>query len=211
MAAAAFSHRAPWNDEEPDAIPAGQTITFRAATGGVLEGCFLRVVTPSVRYDHALPSFFNWLNPFRASQWAFKLPIPRLHHVEESFTNFEAYIKGFIAHRRASMTDLRKADNGRTDLLGALCHASARDEEEGKAADKDGEKKTRLSDREVLGNMFGIMVAGHGGPCFSSSQVVGAFSLIPFHLFRLDGARARVHPTILGAVSGRAEEADRAH
>ena len=50
---------------------------------------------------------------------------------------------------------------GMTDLLGALVQASST--EEGK--DRVKEKEARLTDQEVMSNIYVILLAGHGKPC----------------------------------------------
>lgn len=49
VSAAVFSHRAPWNDTEPEALGKGHTLSFRSALHGVLENVFMRMLLPKVR------------------------------------------------------------------------------------------------------------------------------------------------------------------
>lgn len=70
-----------------------------------------------------------------------------------------------IAARRLSASDLREGDDGKWDVLGALVYASADlDESDQKKSSGDGDevKKGTLTEREVMGNMFALIGAGHG-------------------------------------------------
>lgn len=71
------------------------------------------------------------------------------------------------------MTDLRKGEMGRDDMLGALCFASSVPEE-----GEVQKGQATFTENEVLGNSYGIMVAGHD----STAHVI-AFTLQLLCLF----------------------------
>lgn len=134
-------------------------MTLEHAMHGVLDRTLTRILAPRVR-----PTSFH--NPFHPadppSQWAYKLPLPFLQRTEAAFNEFESHLKRLINARRAAaaLGDVREGAAGKKDLLGALIYANVPDEEE---EDKeDAKKKAKLTDEEVLGNVFGIMIAGHG-------------------------------------------------
>ncbi|ORY45437.1 cytochrome P450 [Leucosporidium creatinivorum] len=142
IAAAAFSHRAPWSEHEPEAVPEGQQITLAAAMHGVLDGGLIRLMCPT---------------------WAVGLPIKRLQQVNQAYQEFDLYLKRMITARKATTaSDVRETQGGRRDLLGALVHAN---QQETAGMDFEFNPTTKpkgtLSDDEVLGNMFVIMAAGH--------------------------------------------------
>ena len=160
ISAAAFSHRPPWSDDEPDTITVGHQIPFRVALHGILDGAMIRVLTPEV-----CPLSCHCQFQLKTIQWAYKLPIARLQHVKACYTECDDYLKSFIAQRKAATWDLRESDSGRRDLLGALCFASASAEEgdEEMENDEGGEKKRcKLTEEEVMGNMYVFLLAGHG-------------------------------------------------
>nr|CRX79145.1 hypothetical protein [Leucosporidium scottii] len=142
IAAAAFSHRAPWSEHEPEAIPEGQQITLAAAMHGVLDGGLIRLMCPT---------------------WAAGLPIKRLQHVNQAYQEFDLYLKRMIAARQATTeSDVRESQGGRRDLLGALVYANQQEAaDRGPISSAMTKPKGTLSDEEVLGNMFVIMAAGH--------------------------------------------------
>lgn len=67
----------------------------------------------------------------------------------------------FLTDRRASSSDLREGSDGRRDLLGALVYANTDVEEEDEKGE-DAKKKVKVSDQDVLANMFVFLTAGHG-------------------------------------------------
>lgn len=74
-----------------------------------------------------------------------------------------------ISERRRSASDPREGDDGKWDVLGALVYASA-DLDEGEKQGDGGEiKNGSLTEREVMGNMFALIGAGHGKLPFDTS------------------------------------------
>lgn len=106
-------------------------------------------------------------------RWAYRLPIKRIQHVEASFTELETYFRSMIAERRAS-GDARESDTGRRDLLGALVHASANDDGE-----LDAKQKAKLDDREVMGNIYVFLLAGHDTTAHTLAFTFALLALYP--------------------------------
>lgn len=136
---------------------------------GVLENALLKVITPNVRKKIFITLQKGALltHSFCRVQWAYKLPVPRLHHVALCYEEFADYLKETIAERRASAADLRESEDGTWDVLGALVYASAEMDDEVEDGLKGDEKakevkKGSLTEREVMGNMFALIGAGHG-------------------------------------------------
>lgn len=116
--------------------------------------------------------------------YSLPLPLKRLRHVKTCYTECDAYLARFIAERKSADWDLRESKSGKRDLLGALCYASAA-EESGSGSEAEGEakvdggvktKRTRLTDEEVMGNMYVFLLAGHGA--FISPPLVDPADLI---------------------------------
>ncbi|KAI5475828.1 hypothetical protein MNV49_000792 [Pseudohyphozyma bogoriensis] len=162
VCATSFSQLPPWRDDVPEAIPTGHTLPFRVAVRGVMEYAILHTATP---------------------KWCYKLPIPLLRHIKECHHEFKVYLRGMIAERRAMAIDTREDSNGKRDLLGALLYASADLEEEEErelVGDKGRDKaRARLSDEELMGNLFVFLLAGHETSANTLAYAMTLLALYP--------------------------------
>lgn len=111
-------------------------------------------------------------------KFAYRLPGCRFfRHVGQSFDEFGRYLEEMVCERRElgeSSGAVGSAGNvkGRGDLMSALIQASEgssgdADAEEGKEKEKEAGERTKaqtvkLTDREVAGNIYVFLLAGHG-------------------------------------------------
>ncbi|KAM0747788.1 cytochrome P450 [Meredithblackwellia eburnea MCA 4105] len=154
-----FSKSTTWGDKNLSVIPKGHRVSLRTAMHGVTQYGVHRALIP---------------------QWAYKLPIPQLRHIEECFRDFELYVQEQIAERRAFSSDPRTNPLGRKDLLGTMCYANARDSVTGvrDEIERDKDRLLALTDDELMGNMFVLMAAGHET---TANMLVFALTLLALH------------------------------
>ena len=94
-------------------------------------------------------------------RFAYKLPFCGFfRHIGQCFDEFGQYLEEMVRTRREEgqvVSGRRQAD-----LLGALVQASREDanEEDSDAISKD--TKAGLTDREIMGNIYVFLLAGHG-------------------------------------------------
>lgn len=117
----------------------------------------------------------------------YRLPIARLKRVDQAFNELDAHLLALVRARRAALAS--GADEGRLDLFGSLLLAGKEDDGEEAA---DGEKvdgssngagkpdgsAEGLTDREVLGNTFIFLLAGHET---SGHTLAFVFALLALH------------------------------
>lgn len=111
-----------------------RTMTFPQSLEAVLDSLLWLLITP------------DWLMRF--------LPLKSAQRAAEAANNYRGYMKDFLADKKA---EVRRGDREHgMDLMGQLVRGSMRAD----ASDKK-EDIPRLSDSDVLGNAFLIIVAGH--------------------------------------------------
>lgn len=132
---------------------------------GVVVGSWSRLIAPSVSFvplsARATPRQLTL-----PSQWLSKLPIPYLRRANQSYTEFELYVRQYIAEKRQLASEPHQSETGPKDLLGAMLHASADlDNEVDGTLDDDKwseKKKDRFNDDELLASVYLFLLAGHG-------------------------------------------------
>lgn len=81
-------------------------------------------------------------------QWAYYLPIRHLRHVDSSYKSLTVMMRDLVNEKRNA--GVRERDDKSGDLLDCLVRANSEEE------------KWKLSDEEMLSNMFVLFIAGHG-------------------------------------------------
>ncbi|KAH9973784.1 cytochrome P450 [Lactifluus volemus] len=98
--------------------------------------------------------------------WAYKLPIKRLHDAAMASRVLRGHLTELISERRAELNS-DDTDRGiaRKDIFSLLVLASEED------------SKFQLSDDELMGNVFGMMFAGHETTAYSLASTIGFLGL----------------------------------
>ncbi|KZT20306.1 cytochrome P450 [Neolentinus lepideus HHB14362 ss-1] len=123
IARCAFGLPFPWNTDNSNGM------SFDRALMAVSSGTILRLATPC---------------------WAYKLPIKRLHEVDEAFKNLAKFMRTFVTDKKAELASKgRGVNNSKDDLFTRLVAAN------------EAEGKNGLEDQELIGNVFTFMFAGH--------------------------------------------------
>lgn len=115
-------------------------------------------------------------------QFAYKLPFCSFfRHVETSFDEFGRYLDEMIRERREQ--GVVEKSRKKTDLLGALIQASedadAEDKQSATANDRAPGGFARLTDREVAGNLYVFLLAGHDTTAHTLAFTFGLLALYP--------------------------------
>ncbi|KAL6043315.1 Cytochrome P-450 like protein [Balamuthia mandrillaris] len=130
------------------------------------------VFEPEAGSNHTL-SFWNCMN-LVTNMMILRLAFPNLVKLSpfgkpkvarDAFAEFEQYMKEFIAERKKKQK-VESNENGRADLLSLLLRA------------EDSSFKIRLSDQEILSNIFVFLFAGHET---TSHSLAFAFGLLACH------------------------------
>ncbi|TFK45547.1 cytochrome P450 [Heliocybe sulcata] len=85
-----------------------------------------------------------------APRWAYKLPIKRLHEVDEAFKSLAKFMRAFVIDKKAELTS--KESEGSSPKVDVFTRLVAASEAEG---------KNGLDDQELIGNVFTFLFAGH--------------------------------------------------
>lgn len=113
----------PWTSDTAEGMSFDRALTVVSA------GTILRLIVP---------------------RWAYKLPIKRLHEIDEAFTNLAAFMRTFVSDKKAELATKGDGTGGlKGDLFTRLVAAS------------EAEGKNGLEDQELIGNVFTFMFAGH--------------------------------------------------
>jgi cytochrome P450 len=147
IASAAFGIRTNWNQigHERESVPEGFSMSF---------------------FD-ALQEIAN--QPLKLSlvpEWLMVLPVFNLKRLQSAMRDFRKYAMQSIEQHKVSITkdnnDTLSSERQRGDLFHALVNAAMQSADvECDSADQ-GKKKLALDDDELLGNIYIMMLAGHG-------------------------------------------------
>lgn len=119
-------------------------MSFRHALHNVLENVWWKIVLPT---------------------WAYKLPFCGfVRKIGTSFDEFGMYLQEMVHDRR--QLGREAVDRRATDLLGALVQSSGADEEDAVPVEPEVKTSDKLSDQEVMGNIYVFLLAGHGKVLF---------------------------------------------
>ncbi|KAJ7468028.1 cytochrome P450 [Mycena latifolia] len=155
VASAGFGRRASW--QEDAAPPPGHTRAFRAAVSGALAHLFTKVLTPA------------WLTALAARV---PLPLlgPALAETRDSFAALRAHMLELVSLARAWVVGGRVADMD-AGLLRNLVEANM--------TQADDVHHKKLTDEELLSNIFTFLLAGHETSAHSLSFAVALLALYP--------------------------------
>lgn len=121
--------------------PAGHSMTFAASVERVLHRIILLLM---------LPAWLLRLLPFQAA-----------HEAREAHNNYEQYMREFLAEKAAAVRAGDRGEDG-MDIMGQLVRTQQEAQQSGeKSGEKSGEREGRLTDDEIIGNAFVMLVAGH--------------------------------------------------
>ncbi|KAF8579905.1 cytochrome P450 [Ramaria rubella] len=149
ISASVFGRRIPYGKEATANLPSGYELQFGEALQTACEHMVARWITPS---------------------WAYKLPIPLLQrflsHVHLAYHELERHLRGLISESRIRGKEETCLQD---DLLRRLVQSNA--------LEVDPEK--RLTDAELLSNVFIFLVAGHETTAHTMSFILGHLALYP--------------------------------
>ncbi|KAG1905445.1 cytochrome P450 [Suillus fuscotomentosus] len=103
-----------------------------------------------------------------APRWAWKLPLPWVRQTREVFDTMRAFMNSHIQARREAI-DSSADDDTSKDILSLFVRASEHDE-----------GKLHLDNKELIGNVFALLFAGHETTSHSLAATLGFLSLHPF-------------------------------
>jgi len=136
ISAAGFGLRMPWK-EGPQDIPLGHKMSFTEAMNTAMHDIYVKVLTPSSLFKIAAA-----------------VPIPivsrRLNTTTLAYKELGSYMLEIVASARSSLVDGSVEEDAA--LLRALVRANM---------DEDSNSR-RLTDDELLSNVFVFLLAGHG-------------------------------------------------
>ncbi|KAF7793524.1 hypothetical protein EIP86_004638 [Pleurotus ostreatoroseus] len=151
IGAAGFGRRVTWKQD--DVVGPGHSMTFKEALHTVSKDVVAKLLFP---------------------EWVLRYsPLKRLRTVSAAFAELEDYMLEMCAARRAVAAEEKaeaEAKAARHDLFSSLLDAS--DDE------ADGLGGAGLSDRELLGNIFIFLLAGHET---TAHTLCFTFALLAFH------------------------------
>ncbi|RFU25289.1 hypothetical protein B7463_g11045, partial [Scytalidium lignicola] len=119
--------------------PPGHTMSFEESLKILLEKLILVLIIPRILLKYL---------PFDATKKAY-----------ESFTNWDKYMKELFEQKVQKASTADKTEGG-MDIMGALARSSYGDSSHG-SLKKGPANRQRLSDSDILGNAFVILLAGH--------------------------------------------------
>ncbi|KAJ7689403.1 cytochrome P450 [Mycena rosella] len=156
IASAGFGRRASWQEDSAGAPPPGHTRAFRAAVSSALARLFTRVLTPQ----------WVWALSTRV-----RLPLlgPALVETRESFDALRAHMLDLISLARAWVVGGK---------VGAWTRA-LRNLVEANMTQADDVHHKKLTDDELLSNIFTFLLAGHETSAHSLSFAVAMLALYP--------------------------------
>jgi cytochrome P450 len=132
-------------------LPKGHTMTFTASLTTLLQ---------SILYIIILPKWFLRIAPFEVTRKSY-----------QSYSEWGLYMNEMIATKRSTM-QLEKGDSPKNDLLSQL----VREYEGGSGQKPQG--RIGLSESEILGNLFVMIIAGHET---SASSIHFSLILLALH------------------------------
>ncbi|KAF7360213.1 Cytochrome P450 [Mycena venus] len=157
VASAGFGRRASWKENSSTTPPAGHKLAFRAAVSIALEHLFFRALTP--KWIHAL---------------SIRVRLPFLGHAlaetRESFEALRLHMVELVSLSRAWVVG-GKVSNMDAGLLRNLVEANMTQE--------DDVHHKKLTDDELLSDIFTFLLAGHETSAHSLSFAVGLLALYP--------------------------------
>ncbi|KAI0262511.1 cytochrome P450 [Gloeopeniophorella convolvens] len=101
-----------------------------------------------------------------APEWVFKLPVRRFREIGTSKKVLTEYLAKQISERKAELAGVDGLNN-RTDVFSLLV----------KASEDDG--KLKMDDTELVGNVFGILFAGHETTAHTLAATLGFLGIHP--------------------------------
>ncbi|KAF8524179.1 cytochrome P450 [Gautieria morchelliformis] len=154
--ASTFGLRIPYGKDTTAILPPGYQLQFGEALRTACEQIVFRWATPA---------------------WARKLPIPPLKrflsHMDLAYRELEDHLRGLITVSRATLSDAnlatKKDETPHNDLLRRLVESNAVEVDPGK----------RLTDEELVSNMFIFLVAGHETTAHTLAFILGHLALYP--------------------------------
>jgi len=157
VASAGFGRRASWTDDSSTKPPPGHKLAFRAAVSTAISHVFVNTLTP--KWIHALSKRVHL--PFLG---------PVLETTRESFEALGLHMLDLVSMSRAWVVG-GKASNMDAGLLRNLVEANM-------TQDDDINHK-KLTDDEVLSDIFAFLLAGHETSAHSLSFAVALLALYP--------------------------------
>ncbi|KDQ57720.1 hypothetical protein JAAARDRAFT_35408 [Jaapia argillacea MUCL 33604] len=159
ISAAGFGRRVSWKDDSLIQPPQGHTLTFRTSVTSTLHNLFFKILTP------------DWLCELSSSVYIPYLS-RRLAEMKEAFKGLRLHIHELISVARAGVLDGKgvAGDGGSgAALLRNLVEANMT---------QDGEIR-RLTDDELLSNIFVFLLAGHETSAHALSFAIVLLALYP--------------------------------
>ncbi|KAJ7118625.1 cytochrome P450 [Mycena crocata] len=157
IASAGFGRRASWQEDSSTKPPPGHQVAFRAAVSTALEHLFVKALTPA------------WLI---ALSERVKLPFigPLLTNTNASFEALRLHMVDLVSLSRAWVVG-GKVSNMDAGLLRNLVEANM--------TQADDVHHKKLTDEELLSNIFTFLLAGHETSAHSLSFAVALLALYP--------------------------------
>ncbi|EPQ50622.1 cytochrome P450 [Gloeophyllum trabeum ATCC 11539] len=118
-----------------------------------------------------------------APRWLYYLPIKQLHEIDKAYATVSTFMSTFIAAKQAELSSQTEDKDIRSshDLLTRLVAAS------------EAEGKNGLSDRELFGNTFTFMFAGHET---TAHTLAATLALLSVHQEEQDKAVNIIHKVL---------------
>ncbi|KAH7925420.1 cytochrome P450 [Leucogyrophana mollusca] len=156
ISAAGFGRRVSWTADSSDEPPAGHRLTFRSAVMNSVENVIFYVLTPT---------WFNRLLSF------VKVPYlsARAHITQQGFEELKSHMLDLVSSARAEVAEGKISGASDAALLRNLVEANMTQE---------GDYK-RLTDGELLSNIFTFLLAGHETSAHSLSFAFVLLALYP--------------------------------
>ncbi|KAJ7760008.1 cytochrome P450 [Mycena metata] len=99
-------------------------------------------------------------------RWVYRLPIRRLRNIETAWKRVDAELKHLVASRRAEMASAKeRAESEKKDVFRLMLRAS------------DGQGTLSMSDEELAGNTYLLLMAGHESTARTLDAVTGFLAL----------------------------------
>ncbi|KAF8171164.1 cytochrome P450 [Mycena galopus ATCC 62051] len=98
-------------------------------------------------------------------RWLYSLPNKRLREMETAYISLDAHIKLLIANRRAELTDTERNGSERKDVFRLMIRAN------------EGQGTLSMSDEELTGNTYLVLLAGHETTAKSLDATIGFLAL----------------------------------
>ncbi|KAJ7085560.1 cytochrome P450 [Mycena epipterygia] len=99
-------------------------------------------------------------------RWVYRLPIRSLRNIETAWKKVDAELKHLVASRRAEMASAKeRTESERKDVFRLMIRAS------------DGQGTLSMSDEELAGNTYLLLMAGHESTARTLDAVIGFLAL----------------------------------